>query len=143
MNWAIPRNKAIDITIDVKRTWRWGDIAIADVAEHVTQEHYRGKSWRHAARLLARDARERFWTQYAGRTVEQERAATEIAEMTNALVTEGWKLLDLHDSEFVTGYMWRHVATGISINRGGGLFVTFDEATRAAFNSVTRELIKQ
>lgn len=88
-NWNIPRSDAIDIVVNLKRTWRWGNLSIASAAENVARKHYAGKSYRHAARLLAKDALALFWERHAGRTVNQETHIKEITRMTNTLESEG------------------------------------------------------
>ncbi len=140
-NWNIPRDKVVSLTVDLVRNWRWGDLSILSASDDVARKHYIGRCPRQGARLLARDAMALFWSRYAGRTVSQERELSEITEMEKALCSEGWRILDPHGNEFLTGYMWTHTATGVCINRNGGLYDTFEEATRVAFGSVTREMM--
>lgn len=129
-NWDIPREKAIEIVVNLRR--RGYDTITT--AKYVANKYYLGKSPDHAACLLARDAVEVFWLEHAGRTEHQER----IVEMADDLRAEGWGMI--WPPGF--GYLWRHSECNVDVNRGGGTFETFEAATVATFESQTRQLVR-
>ncbi len=132
-NWKIPRTEAIEIVVTLAR--RGYDITYA--VGHVTRTHYTGESKPIAAGLLQRDAVAAFYEQHGGLTERQEEAYNSLSAMADTLRSEGWKLIT-HNN----GFLWRH-KTHVDVNRNGGLWPTYAEATRRTFNSQTRQMINR
>ncbi|GAB4427924.1 MAG: hypothetical protein Kow0031_08050 [Anaerolineae bacterium] len=60
---------------------------------------------------------------------------SKLKEMADSLTGEGWRFIKSD-----AGGFWYHEASDTSINRNGGSFDTYAEATEHAFNSPVREL---
>jgi hypothetical protein len=133
-NWDIPREKAMDIAVTLAR--RGYDIDYA--VECVTQMHYSGKSRSIARGMLQRDAIVVFYERHGGLTEKQETAYNQLSTMAETLRAEGWKLIT-HNNDF----LWRHTEAHVDVNRNGGLWSTYAEATRRTFNSQTRQLVRR
>jgi hypothetical protein len=127
-NWDIPREEVIETAVTLAR--RGYDIDYA--VECVTQMHYSGKSRLIARGMLQQDAIVVFYER------QQETVYNQLSTMAETLRAEGWKLIT-HNH----GFLWRHTKAHVDVNRNGGLWPTYAEATRRTFNSQTRQLVNR
>jgi hypothetical protein len=130
--WNHPRSELIEIGVNLARK----GYNITDVAEHLVLRHFTGRSYRDAEKRLAGAIAREFWMRHAGRTERQQ----EIADMADALRAEGWKPLFDTDADRC---FWLHQSTGMTVNCNGGFFYNYAAATRAAFESALRALLKE
>lgn len=129
--WTRPRNELIDVGVDLVRR----GYEPRHVAETMVQMHFRGANPRAARRRLAAAIADRFYRVYAGRTERQ----AAVDGMAAALRAEGWRPLFDEDGERC---FWQHAPTGAGVNSNGGFFYCFEAATRAAYGSAVRALLR-
>jgi hypothetical protein len=111
--------------------------SVGEAAERMTRFNYRGVSPAIARALFQRDLHQQYYERHAGLS-EQEDA---ILEMARVLRSEGWRYLPDRREGRVGGF-WRH-ESGADVNQCGGHFGSFSQATDAAFNSQTRQVVKR
>lgn len=109
---------------------------IMSVADHMTIRHFEGQNLSEAKKNLAGAIARQFYMQHGGRTERQQ----EISAMATQLYAEGWKPTFDRDNERC---FWYHVNTGLSVNSNGGFFYNYAAATRAAFESATRAILRE
>jgi len=130
--WNHPRAALVEIGVNLARK----GYNIASVAEHLVLRHFTGRDYRSAEKRLAGAIAHEFWMRHAGRTERQQ----EIADMADALRAEGWKVLFDVDDERC---FWLHQSTRLSVNCNGGFFYNYAAATRSAYESALRALLKE
>ncbi len=133
-NWVGGREKAIanGLWLVVDR----GYTPVEAVAASMVRIYYRGRCPERVVSAFERDL-----TRLVTEARAQAQAARydELKAMENALIAEGWRYLSSVDRP---GGFWWHDQHG-SVNNMGGGFLTFDEATRRAFQSELRAMVNQ
>lgn len=134
INWDGGREKAIanGLWLVVDRGYE----PVRAVAESMVRVYYRGCCPERVVSAFERDL-----TQLVTMAREQKLAAQydELKAMEESLMDEGWRYLSLVDRP---GGFWWHDQHG-SVNNMGGGFLTFEEATRRAFQSELRAMVNQ
>lgn len=129
-NWNGDRSRLVQIAADlIERGYDAGT-----VCARMAYDKYRGADPERAALLLARDARRLAEERKRERARER---YDEVMRMADTLEEEGWRYLPAVGGR--PGGHWYHDRWG-SVNRQGGPFGSFEEATRRTFDSVTREM---
>lgn len=102
----------------------------------LAQQFYTGVDLKRASRKLQK----RLETA-VGQAVAEKRVAerNEYEQMAAALRAEGWEYMS--DPTGIDAGLWMHTSTYNSVNRMGGFFRSWEEATRVTFNSATRQLL--
>ncbi len=103
----------------------------------LAQQFYTGVDLKRASRKL-----QKLLDTAVGRAVAEKRAAErdEYEQMAAALRAEGWEYVS--DPTGIDAGLWMHTPTYTSVNRLGGFFRSWEEATQVTFKSATRQHIK-
>lgn len=126
--WTTPRAELIEIGVNLAKR---GDYPVESIARNMVDLHFAGKNPK-AIKELTRDIRAAWYAANGCQTEQQE----QMSAMARQLRAEGWK----HILDDEGRCMWIHLNSGITVNRNGGLFASFDEATQYTFNSATRQV---
>ena len=132
--WTTPRKELIARGVALARK----GYNIMSIADNMTIRYFSGRNHKSAKKHLAGAIARQFWIDHCGRTERQE----EIADMAGALRAEGWSpLFDNNNNN--ERCFWIHTNTRLSVNCNGGYFHNYATATRAAYESPLRAILKE
>ena len=133
--WTKTREEIVDIVVDlvVNR-----NCSLENMAKHMAEQFYMGRSRPHAAAklapILSKAVGEAQYAAYLNKS-------SEIRRMEEMLQAEGWEWRD--DPTGVDAGLWYYAPDHISVNRLGGFFSSREQATLTTFSSATRALINE
>lgn len=131
--WTKTREEIVEIVVRlvVER-----NCPLENMAMHMAQQFYMGRSRPHAAAKLAPILSKAVGEAQYAAYLDKSR---EVWRMEETLRAEGWEWRD--DPTGVDAGLWYYVPEHKSVNRQGGFFSSREEATRVTFGSATRALI--